>query len=97
MYFLWKLFDFSFFVDAHRLLKFYKFFVIRHRNKLTSTYNYQARQLTLQANDCFLFFHLNESEKERQMLKSVKDVIVLKLFWRISLENHLFSKWVPHV
>jgi len=66
MYFLWKLFDFSFFVDAHRLLKFYKFFVIRHRNKLTSTYNYQARQLTLQANDFFLFFHLNESEKERK-------------------------------
>ena len=48
-YFLLKLFDFYFFVGAHNLLKFQKVFVIRHRNKLTPTYNYQARQLTLQA------------------------------------------------
>ena len=46
-YFLLKLFDFYFFADAHNLFKFQKVFVIRHRNKLTSTYNYQARQLTL--------------------------------------------------
>ena len=47
-YFLLKLFEFYFFVDARNLLKFQKLFIILHENKLTSTYNYQARQLTLQ-------------------------------------------------
>jgi len=48
MYFL-TLFDSYFFVDAHNLLKFQTILVICHRNKLKSTYNYQPRQLTLQA------------------------------------------------
>ena len=48
-YFLLKLFNFYFFVDAHNLLKFQKVFVIRHRNKLTPTYHYQGRPLTLRA------------------------------------------------
>jgi len=75
VYFLLKLFDIYFLVDAHNLLKFQKISVIHHRNKLVPTYTLQSVSFDAVAN---------------VMLKRVTDATVLRLLWKISLEYHLF-------